>query len=681
MRTYLQLTFFILIASSLLGQVSFSDDFEGYNVGDLIASSSSDWELWPSAQAVDAAITDEQASGGANSLMLPGGQEIDIILPFGQDFTEGTFNLSFDVFIPTGANAYFNFQGNSDIAGPTGLWVLQCYLRSTGIFEVDNAEALVIQNAYPQNEWINITLDVNLTENLWKMFINGECLGSFTNTEERNRIYALNLYPDDGNAMSFVDNVKYTHTSDAVPVDIQVDAAYAGGVDLDAGVGVSQATFYGLSGTDQGIQINVANAGVQDITSGTITIDTDNQSISQEITETIPAGSTGVVTIEERIMIENGDQFAQVNLTNINGVADDNTCNNSAPMLFRGFTPAPNKKVFVEESTGVGCPWCPRGAVYMDYMQEKYPDHFVGIASHDNDQGPDPMTVDEWNVGMAPLTGNPSVWVDRVENTIINPQNVEGPFAASIAVEPLVTLDHGAAFNEGTRELQMNVLSTFTLVAIKSGTKLLVGLTEDGVTGPSPAYDQTNNYSGGNAGPMAGYENLPSVIPGLEFNHVMRLPVTPGLGMDDAYVDTDGLRMNHVFNVTLQDDWNLEKMHIVSAFLRADGTVENCNSTSIQEAIDNGVLSAIDPYLDNGISVFPNPTSGIANITLDFDKPTDLIMELTDAMGRSVTKENYGTVSGKQTVSFDGSTMEAGIYYMSFRSGNESTIKRLVITE
>jgi len=231
MKTYLQLTFLLLIASSLLGQVSFSDDFESYNVGDQIAATSADWELWPSAMATDAMVTDEQAAGGSNSLRLPGGQDLDIILPFGQDFTEGTFNLSFDVFIPTGANAYFNFQGNSDIAGPTGLWVLQCYLRNTGIFEVDNAESLVIQNAYPQNEWINITLDVNLTENLWKMFINGECLGSFTNTDERNRIHALNLYPDDGNAMSFVDNVKFTHTDDAVDVNIEVDAAYAGGVE------------------------------------------------------------------------------------------------------------------------------------------------------------------------------------------------------------------------------------------------------------------------------------------------------------------------------------------------------------------------------------------------------------------------------------------------------------------
>lgn len=681
MKTYLQLTFLLLIASSLLGQVSFSDDFESYNVGDQIAATSADWELWPSAMATDAMVTDEQAAGGSNSLRLPGGQDLDIILPFGQDFTEGTFNLSFDVFIPTGANAYFNFQGNSDIAGPTGLWVLQCYLRNTGIFEVDNAESLVIQNAYPQNEWINITLDVNLTENLWKMFINGECLGSFTNTDERNRIHALNLYPDDGNAMSFVDNVKFTHTDDAVDVNIEVDAAYAGGVDLDAGVGIAQATFYGLAGTDQGVQINVANQGTKDITSGTITIETDNQSISQDLTETIPAGETGVVTIDERIVMERGDQFAQVNLSNINGVMDDNTCNNSAPMLFRGFTAAPNKKVFVEESTGVGCPWCPRGAVYMDYMQEKYPDHFVGIASHDNDQGPDPMTVDAWNVGMAPLTGNPSVWVDRVENTIVNPATVEAPFAQSIAVEPLVLLNHGAQYNEGTRELKMNVLSEFTLVAIKSGTKLLVGLTEDGVTGPSPTYDQTNNYSGGNAGPMAGWEDLPSVVSGVEFNHVLRMAVTPGLGMDDAYVNTDGLKMNHVFTTTIPEDWNTENMHIVSAFLRADGTVENCQSTSIEEAVANGLISVVDPYLDNGIAVFPNPTSGMANVTMDFDKPTELILEVTDATGRSVTKENYGTVTGNQTVTFDGSTLNAGIYYMSFRSGNQSTIKRLVITE
>ena len=43
------------------------------------------------------------------------------------------------------------------------------------------------------------------------------------------------------------------------------------------------------------------------------------------------------------------------------------------------------QKVVGEELTGTWCGWCPRGAVALENMRNKYPDTFIGIAVHGGD--------------------------------------------------------------------------------------------------------------------------------------------------------------------------------------------------------------------------------------------------------------------------------------------------------
>ena len=67
------------------------------------------------------------------------------------------------------------------------------------------------------------------------------------------------------------------------------------------------------------------------------------------------------------------------------------------------------QKVFVEEMTGTGCGWCPRGIVGMQLMKQKYGDRFVGVAIHRYNASTDPMapreylTLDDLPAGNAPL--------------------------------------------------------------------------------------------------------------------------------------------------------------------------------------------------------------------------------------------------------------------------------------
>jgi len=682
MRTFLLLFISILFAGTLCGQISFEDDFESYNVGDGIAASSPDFVLWPSAAAIDALITDEQAASGEKSIALPGGQDIDILLNFGDQYTEGSFRLDFDVFVPTGRNAYFNFQG-SDAIGTAGNWVLQCYLNANGIFVVDNSIEDVFSNAYPQNEWITIGLDINLTENLWKMYINDECLGSFRNTDANNQIYSMNLYPPENISLSYVDNMSFSHNPVADEIDIAIDAAAAGAIDIDAGIGRPQVNFYGIAGTEQDYSVRVRNDGTETIETFSINIEGAGVSATRDFTQTIAPGETASVELDQKVTFGTGDDFALFNITTVNGVADDNTCNNGMPLSFSGFEPAPDKKVFVEESTGRGCTWCPRGHVYMNYMANKYGDLFVGSAVHNDDQGLDPMTNNEWDSGMLQLTSQPSLWIDRDTALIMDPSQMETAFITSVTSAPILTLNHQGRIDDATRTLDVQVRTDFTFAAIRTGTRLFVGLIEDGVQGVGAGYAQTNAYSGGGQGPMGGYENLASPVPAdqMIYNEVARVALSGGPGLQDAYQDVEDKTIIHSFTTEIPAAWNIDNMSVVSAFIGPDGRVFNAQKTTVAEAVANGYTTTIDPVLDQGISVFPNPTNGLANITLEFDTPTDVTMEVSSATGQIISTEKLGTITGTRTINFDGSTMDAGIYYLSFRSGTESTIKRLVITD
>ena len=706
MRTYLLFTFYLLLAGCAYGQTSFFEDFESYNVGDAISANSEDFIIWPTVVSQDAVITDERASSGEKSLYLPGGEDVDILLELPEQYTEGAFNLSWEVFIPEGRNAYFNFQG-SDAIGTPGNWVLQCYLSRNGLFEVDDGTRAVFSNAYPQDEWITIELDVNLTEGLWRMFINDECLGSFAPAAGNNQIYAVNYFPDDGNSLAFVDNISYTYDPNADNVDISLDALAFLGMDVDAGIGIPTNSFFGLSGTEQNFAVNVGNPGIETIESFTINIEGAGLSITEDVNLTIPPGEFRTYNINQPITYTNREEVAQYSLTNINGLADDNTCNNSSPLSFMGFQPAANKKVMVEEITGTWCPQCPRGDVYMNYMKKKYPDHFVGVAVH----GGDPMdyiegtefpwlgVVDDGNTtvnegtNLGSLTqGFPNSVINRVpesRNLFASSRQLEEPFMESVQEAPLAILTPGAQFDETTRTLDVNVKTDFTLVALRDA-KLMVGLMEDGVTGPGDGtnddnrdYDQVNAYAGGGMGPMAGYEVAPNPRPATDmvYNSVARHLFTAWAGLDDAYANTSGNADNHVFSFEIPEEWNVDNLKIVSAFVQGDGIVNNCNASTIAQAIANGFVNTIDLELDAAITVAPNPTTDVARITLDFETPMEVTMSVGDAMGQMISNENLGTISGTRTIEYNAADLGAGVYYLRFRSGNTFTTKKLVVTE
>ena len=141
MKKLFTILFSLSFLISSYAQVSWCDDFEGYNDGDPIAQTSNIWTTWGASSTPglnppygdDANIVTTSANSGTNSLYFfsaPGGVggPQDIVLPFGgQVINLGEFDLTMNMYVTSGA--YFNFQSEVQ-AGIE--WAMECNLDSSG---------------------------------------------------------------------------------------------------------------------------------------------------------------------------------------------------------------------------------------------------------------------------------------------------------------------------------------------------------------------------------------------------------------------------------------------------------------------------------------------------------------------------------------------------------------------
>lgn len=156
---------------------------------------------------------------------------------------------------------------------------------------------------------------------------------------------------------------------------------------------------------------------------------------------------------------------------------------------------APRRTV-VEEFTGTGCGYCPRGWVGMEYLKEKYPEQFIGVAVHQYNQN-DPMYCARYcNPGFG---GAPTCVIDRKQT--LDPyygstqQGIDVDLRNYASLAPDVDIINlTASYNEDK-----------TKVAIKTDVEFLVDcgkyniayvLTADKLSSSSAAWNQANYYGG-----------------------------------------------------------------------------------------------------------------------------------------------------------------------------------------
>ena len=179
-----------------------------------------------------------------------------------------------------------------------------------------------------------------------------------------------------------------------------------------------------------------------------------------------------------------------ITITRVNGKANEAE-NKSATFKLTTVGKQVNRGVVVEENTGTGCGWCPRGWAGMKKMRDKFGENFVGIAIHQyNDT--DPMYC--LNYAKINFGGAPTCKIDR--NETIDPfygseEDICVDFKEALARIATVGISVTGKLNADNTA----VTATATIEPLVSGTyEIAYALIGDGLTGTASVWKQMNSY-------------------------------------------------------------------------------------------------------------------------------------------------------------------------------------------
>lgn len=663
--------------SAVLAQ-SMNENFDSYVVGSYMGNNSTEWTTWSGTVggAEDVQVSSANAFSGANSIYFvsstSGGGPQDVVVPFGGEYNTGDFFFETEMFVVSNKGAYFNFQATNT---PGDIWAINCQMVQDGTLILDDANGNFLETTYPTATWFTLALDVNLNTNSWELFIDGVSQGTMQVTN--NQVASIDIFPvnsaNGGNNQSgfYMDNFTYNHTPYVLP-------SVNGGV-------TSISNYTGIAGLNLMPTVTVRNLGTTNITSFDIVLDYNGTQVTETVTGVnIASLATYDVDFSSAITLAAGNLPIVATIENVNGGASDgDASDDSKTVMVDPVIPAAGKVVVAEEGTGTWCQWCPRGAVFMDMMADKYDGYFAGIAVHNND----PMTNAPYDDAIGGLlTGYPGAIVDRMP--VIDPSGIEADFFDRIVVAPKAVLEVGAQYNAGTGLLEVEVKADFQQ-AISGNYRLACVITEDNVTGSGAGWSQSNAYAGGGNGVMGGFELLPNPVPASQmvYDHVARIILPSFAGQANSFPSSVAAGEVHTmnFNIDVPSTWDLNELHIVALLIDPSGDIDNAGYETVNDAIANGFTDAsIEVGIDeqsqnNQISVYPNPAADMTSIKLGSVENQTVVVKVTDINGRLISEKNYGEMNGEVTLPVNTSLLEGGVYLVQVTIGEQQQSIRLVV--
>jgi len=462
--------------------------------------------------------------------------------------------------------------------------------------------------------------------------------------------------------------------------DIKVRSPF----NLDAELESASLNRYSLTSVDNQVSFDVKNDGVTAITSLDISWYDGTNNYSENFNVNIASGQTQTInhstqvnysTIEEKSIV--------VTIDNVNGTADDEAGNNSQTLQFNTISQSGTKAVLIEEATGTWCPWCPRGAVGLEYMATTYPNSVIAVAVHNtnsNASSADPMTLPEYDSGIAQYIGGyPSGVVDRTIGDV-DPGQTTLQAAYDIQINEVVPVDLTTSATMAGNNLTISTSANFYTNYSNANFRLGVIITEDGLSGTSAGWAQANNYAGGSNGPMGGYENLGNPVPASQmvYDHV-GIALLGGFNGQAGSVPSTITANNSIsydFNYTIPAASDEDNMHIVVVLIdQASGSIVSASQSSVAQALSTEEFAGID-----SVRIYPNPTKDRIHIAFEAVN-RDYKVTVSDMLGRTVISKSYEGLFGNQNIELPVSQLNAGHYIMNINDGNGSYSSKFIVNK
>jgi thiol-disulfide isomerase/thioredoxin len=320
---------------------------------------------------------------------------------------------------------------------------------------------------------------------------------------------------------------------------------------------------YMVAGNKQSIGATIFNASIEELTKIDLVYSVNGgEQVSTTIATNIAGQNSHYIELSDELDITAvGNYDLEVFIASPNGKIDVDATNDTLQTSFYAMSKATTKKVFAEEGTGTWCGWCVRGFVYIDSMKQKYEDDFIVAAVHSGD----PMATEYVQYLNPHLKGYPGAVMDRAVGAI-DPMDFEEYYLKQMEkVSPADVNVLNVKYDEETRMLSFDVAADF--LAPAKNMRLNASVLENKVTGLDKGFAQSNYYTGGNYGPMAGYENMPYKIAAedMVYDHVGRALAAGWNGKEGSLPENIEANSNHTqtFEVELGKDWNPGEISIV----------------------------------------------------------------------------------------------------------------------
>ena len=306
---------------------------------------------------------------------------------------------------------------------------------------------------------------------------------------------------------------------------LYVDDIYVGNA-LKFAVSCDTGAFSGMSGEREvtGRFRNVGNTPLQGFA---VTLHYDGKSERKEFSETVEAGESVPFSLGSINCIPGANTIYAVTVEAGGESAE-----------FGHVLRTELHRFFVEEGTGTWCGWCVGGIVTMDRLERQYPENFVAVAVHANDEMTSSSYLGEMQKNFR-FNSFPCCVGDRkAESSALDmPKMMEQSLNSGF--EP-ICLEVNAEFTDEYKStLKANVTARFARSFTNNDRyRICVVMTEDSVHLNKPGYYQLNSYSGSSED-WDGWEKKPGTIPAEEmwFRHVARGVLTPFQGEHNSLPD------------------------------------------------------------------------------------------------------------------------------------------------
>jgi hypothetical protein len=262
--------------------VIWSEDFEGQTAGEPPVNNFI--IPWPAAGIILGDVSSEQAASGSNSHLITGdGTDVDPVYLLGtENLTTGHYIVSWNMYVPAGNNAYYNFQ--KDVT-PATEWAFQLHFDGdgTGRLEAGSASAAEPRATftYPEDEFFSVVHVIDLDNQLIRVHVDNNWVSSWPlnwqpfQQDGLQTLGGVNFYPSDNSFVYYIDDFVfaqipdpedglYCQTAEAVEPGVitagELDC-FGGGLFYDPGDGAGlQARWYSYTAAADGF-ISVSSCG------------------------------------------------------------------------------------------------------------------------------------------------------------------------------------------------------------------------------------------------------------------------------------------------------------------------------------------------------------------------------------------------------------------------------------